>query len=186
MSLNVDEQWVRDFCARTGQKLPKELQKKPKNDGLDAMPDGWQAFHEGLAAAGAHTEAGRRKKYGNLTAEADGKKFDSRHEAKIYERLRLECLATAQRSNYQFDRLRSQSDLQSNPDCNLQQHLGLGCQVTFYLPGGVKYIADFVTLEADGTYTVYDAKSEATRRDKTYRLKKRQMKNCLGIEIREV
>lgn len=50
----------------------------------------------------------------------------------------------------------------------------------------MKYIADFVTQEADGTYTVYDAKSEATRKDKTYRLKRRQMKNCLGIEIQEV
>ena len=126
---------------------------------MDAMVDGWQAFHEGLAAASEQVQTGR-KKYGNQTAEADGKKFDSKHEAKIYERLRLECLAG--------------------------EHWGLGCQVAFYLPGGVKYIADFVTLESDGTFTVYDAKSEATRKDKTYRLKKRQMKNCLGIEIQEV
>ena len=60
------------------------------------------------------------------------------------------------------------------------------CQVPFLLPGGVKYIADFVVLEKDGTYTVMDAKSEATRKDKTYRLKKRLMRECLGLEIVEV
>jgi hypothetical protein len=33
---------------------------------------------------------------------------------------------------------------------------------------------------------VLDAKSEATRKDKTYRLKRRQRKECLGIQIVEV
>lgn len=144
MALNVDEKWVRDFCARTGQKLPEELRR---NDALDARLYAAQAVQ-------------RRNKYGNQPTEVNGKKFDSKHEADVYEELRLECLA--------------------------DEHVGLGCQVAFYLPGGVKYIADFVTLEDDGTFTVYDAKSEATRKDKTYRLKKRQMKKCLGIEIREV
>lgn len=105
-------------------------------------------------------ESKPRRKYGNEPTERDGKRFDSRHEAQVYDRLRLECLAG--------------------------EHTGLARQVAFYLPGGVKYIADFVTLEADGRYRVYDAKSEATRRDKVYRLKKRQMKECLGIEIQEV
>lgn len=102
----------------------------------------------------------RGSKYGNQPTEHAGKRFDSKHEAKVYEQLRLECLAG--------------------------KHVGLACQVAFYLPGGIKYVADFVTQEADGTYNVYDAKSEATRKDKTYRMKKRQMKNCLNIEIREV
>ena len=144
MGLNVDEKWVRDFCARTGQKLPEELRR---NDALDARLYAAQAVQ-------------RRNKYGNQPTEVNEKKFDSKHEAEVYEELRLECLA--------------------------DEHVGLGCQVAFYLPGGVKYVADFVTLEDDGTFTVYDAKSEATRKDKTYRLKKRQMKKCLGIEIREV
>lgn len=101
-----------------------------------------------------------RRKYGNEPTERDGKRFDSRHEAQVYDRLRVECIAG--------------------------EHAGLARQVAFYLPGGVKYIADFVTLEKDGRYRVYDAKSEATRRDKVYRIKKRQMKACLGIEIEEV
>ena len=60
------------------------------------------------------------------------------------------------------------------------------CQVVFELPGGIKYIADFVTLEPDGTYRVWDAKSAATARDKVYRLKKRLMRECLGLEITEI
>lgn len=111
--------------------------------------------------AGGIAETGHtRRKYGNEPTERDGKRFDSRHEAQVYDRLRVECIAG--------------------------EHAGLARQVAFYLPGGVKYIADFVTLEADGRYRVYDAKSEATRRDKVYRIKKRQMKACLGIEIEEV
>ena len=151
MALNVDEKWVRDFCARTGQKLPEELNSKGEPNGI---------LYAQIAMPEDETGGRRKNKYGNQSAEADGMKFASRHEAKTYEELRLECLAG--------------------------QHIGLGCQVAFYLPGGVKYVADFVTLEADGTFTVYDAKSEATKMDKTYRLKKRQMKNCLGIKIREV
>ena len=50
----------------------------------------------------------------------------------------------------------------------------------------MKYRADFVVLRNDGRYDVVDAKSDATRKDKVYRLKKRQMKEVLGIEIVEV
>jgi hypothetical protein len=95
-----------------------------------------------------------------VKVEYEGKRFDSRHEARSYERLRLECLAG--------------------------EHVGLARQVAFYLPGSVKYVADFVTLEKDGTFKVYDAKSEATRKNTVYRIKKRQMKNCLGLEIEEM
>lgn len=135
MAFYVSKQWLRDYCKRTGQKMPTGTSIK------DAA-------------------CGKGSKYGNQETEKDGRRFDSKHEAAVYELLRLECLAG--------------------------KHVGLACQVAFYLPGGVKYIADFVTLEADGTYTVYDAKSEATRKDKAYRIKYRQMKNCLGIEIQEV
>ena len=113
------------------------------------------------AAPDAPSKAPQRgSKYGNRKTELDGLRFDSRHEADCYETLRLRGLAG--------------------------KFYGLARQVTFFLPGGVKYIADFVTLNADGTYTVIDAKSEATRKDKVYRLKRRQMEQCLGIEIEEV
>lgn len=105
-------------------------------------------------------EAPKRSKYGNRKTEVDGILFDSQHEANMYAEMDLEVKAGKYRA--------------------------LLCQVTFLLPGGVAYRADFVTLNTDGTYTVYDAKSAATRKDKVYRLKKRLMKNCLGIDIVEV
>jgi hypothetical protein len=106
------------------------------------------------------TEPQRRSKYGNRKTEQDGERFDSQHEAKAHAELLLRVLAGELRA--------------------------VARQVPFRLPGGVIYKADFVLLNNDGTYTVMDAKSEATARDKVYRLKKRQMKKCLGLEITEV
>lgn len=109
--------------------------------------------------AGAEAPA-KRSKYGNRRTEADGMKFDSQHEAEVYRQLTL----AARGGEY----------------CAVLR------QVPFQLPGGIKYIADFVTLELDRSYTVWDAKSAATAKDKVYRMKKRLMKECLGIEIQEI
>lgn len=132
MSFQVDEKWLQDYLAKHGQ--------------------------SGQAAS-AESQP-RRQKYGNQKTESGGKRFDSKHEAKVYEELRLRCLAG--------------------------EYTALGCQVAFYLPGGIKYIADFVAFLPDGSYVVIDAKSEATRKDKVYRLKKRLMKECRHIDIQEV
>jgi hypothetical protein len=51
--------------------------------------------------------------------------------------------------------------------------------------GAVHYIADFVFIR-DGKEVVVDVKSEATRKDKVYVLKKKMMLAFLGIEIEEV
>ena len=104
--------------------------------------------------------APKRSKYGNRKTERHGRVFDSKHEADVYDELLLLVAAG--------------------------ELCGIACQVVFQLPGGIKYIADFVVMNRDGTYTVIDAKSEATKKDKTYRLKRRLMKECLGIEITEV
>ncbi len=119
----------------------------------------WQRRRRGSSLQQAE-EAPKRRKYGNRPTERGGRVFDSQHEADVYDELML--------------RVRG---------CEL---LGVFCQVSFRLPGDVVYIADFVTLNPDGTYTVMDAKSEATRKDKVYRLKKRLMRKCLGREIVEV
>lgn len=132
MSFQVDEKWLQDYLAKHGQSG-------------QAVP--------------AEGEP-KRQKYGNQKTESGGKKFDSKHEAKTYEELRLLCLSG--------------------------EYIGLGFQVPFYLPGGIKYIADFVAFLPDGGYVVMDAKSEATRKDKVYRLKKRLMKECRHIDIQEV
>ena len=96
----------------------------------------------------------RRSKFGNIKTEVDGMMLDSKHEAEQYKAFQLQVKGGMYRA--------------------------VLTQVPFLLPGGVVYKADFVTLNNDGTYTVFDAKSEATRKDKAYRIKNRQMKNCLN------
>lgn len=130
MSFIVDEKWLEDYKKRTGK-------------GADSLE-----------------ESQKRNKYGNQKTESGGRKFDSKHEAQVYQELRLRCMAG--------------------------EFLGLGLQVPFFLPGGIKYVADFVALKPDGGYVVMDAKSEATRRDKVYCMKKRLMRECLHIEIQEI
>lgn len=106
-------------------------------------------------------ERQKRSKYGNQRVEVDGIKFDSKHEAAIYQELMLRVRAGELRTV-----------------CR---------QVKFDLPGGIVYVADFVTIRPDFTIEgVYDAKSPITKQNRTYINKKKQMKACWGIEIREV
>lgn len=110
--------------------------------------------------APASKEPEKQNKYRNRKVTSGGLKFDSVHESKVYEELRLRCLAG--------------------------EYICLGTQVPFFLPGGIKYIADFLVIRPSGEWIVMDAKSDATRKDKVYRLKRRLMKECLHIEIQEV
>lgn len=142
--IRFDEEWLAQYQARmTGQKSAAD-----KCRGTSVQEK-----------AGEVPEK-RGTKYGNEKVTRGGKRFDSKHEAAVYEELRLRCLSG--------------------------EYLGLGLQVVFYLPGGIKYLADFVAIRKDGSFEVMDAKSEATRKDKVYRMKKRLMKECLGLEIREM
>lgn len=59
-------------------------------------------------------------------------------------------------------------------------------QVWIPVGPGINYVADFVVLEMDWTVTVEDYKSEATRKDKTYRLKRKLFKERYGRDIVEV
>lgn len=102
----------------------------------------------------------RRPKYGNQRVEIDGKKFDSKHEAEVYGELMLRRRAGELRVVLR--------------------------QVSFDLPGGIRYIADFCTVDREGRFEVLDAKSEATRKNRTYINKRKQMLSEWGIEIREV
>mgnify|MGYP000888990062 CR=1 FL=1 len=145
--------------AATGSYIPLDsLRDAPQNCGIAAT--GSYIPLDSLRDAPPPGEALRGAKYGNEKVCRGGKRFDSKHEAAVYEELRLRCMAG--------------------------EYLGLGLQVAFYLPGGIKYLADFVAITKEGGIVVMDAKSEATRRDKVYRLKKRLMKECLGLEIIEV
>ena len=104
----------------------------------------------------------KRQKYGNRKVAVDGMKFDSQHEA-----------------NYYFGVLM--------PRVRAGELKCVCRQVPIDLPGGIRYIADFVTILPDMTIeAVIDAKSDATRKNRTYINKKKQVRACWGIEIKEV
>lgn len=116
--------------------------------------------HNSLATP-AETPNRKRPKYGNRITVVDGKKFGSQHEA-----------------DYYFSVLW--------PRWMAGELVLLARQVPFDLPGGIKYIADFVTVDAAGRVEVIDAKSAITKKNRTYIDKKKQMKAIWGIEILEV
>lgn len=105
---------------------------------------------------GNKPKGGKRPKYGNRKTEVDGVVYDSAREAKRHSELAL-----MQKSG---------------------EILSWAEQVVFLLPGGIKYRADFVILNKDGTWAVEDAKGMRT---KEYKLKKRLMA-AMGVEIKEV
>ena len=51
------------------------------------------------------------------------------------------------------------------------------------LPYALKVLAELIK---DGDLTVEDVKSEATRQDRTYINKAKQMRECLGIPVTEI
>ena len=114
----------------------------------------------------------RRQKYGNkVTTDADGTKHASKKQATRYRDLGL---------------LLKSGEI-----------LMLAREVRFRLPGGVEYRCDHMTanqraievmaaLVESGDLICEDVKSEATRKDRTYINKAKQMKECLGFPVREV
>ncbi|RYD56990.1 MAG: DUF1064 domain-containing protein [Sphingobacteriales bacterium] len=107
----------------------------------------------------------RKAKYNNEKVEADGKKFDSKHEYEVYTVLRFREAAG------------EITDLQT--------------QVKFELVGKqgkerpISYVADFTWLE-NGELNVGDAKSEITRKLSTYVMKRKLMLSVHGITIQEL
>ncbi len=143
MAWRPDEKWLAEYQERM--RKMGNGGNVPKQPVLPQMPE---------------VQEPKRTKYGNQKTESSGKRFDSKHEAKCYEELRLRCLAG--------------------------EFISLACQVPFYLPGGIKYVADFVCLKPDLTSVVFDAKSEATRKDKVYVLKRKLMLACHKITVQEI
>ena len=87
-----------------------------------------------------------RHKYNATPTETDGIKFASRREAKYY------------------------TELKARKEAG--EVIFFLRQVPFHLPGGVKYVADFMEFLADGSVRVVDVKGMETP---TYKAKKRMV-----------
>ena len=102
----------------------------------------------------------KKTKFNNIVNYYDGKKFDSKKECERYKELKHEGVKD------------------------------LKCQKKYEIVvNDVKicsYIADFVYTDYKGQTVVEDVKSEHTRKLPVYRLKKKLLKACYGIDIKEV
>lgn len=114
-------------------------------------------YREYLRTGKLPGQPGRGSKYKNKKSERDGRVYDSKREADRHSELKI--LQQAREIAHFFE------------------------QVAFELPGGVRYVADFVILHLDGSYTVEDAKGFRTD---VYIMKKKLMRETYGIEIEEV
>mgnify|MGYP004479584119 FL=1 len=113
---------------------------------------------------------GRKNKYGNKKCMANGITFDSKKEM------------------YRYLELKGLEDAGLIVDLKLQHHFTLS--ESFRRPDGelirkIEYIADFTYFDGEGKFIVEDVKSEATRKNPVYSLKKRLMARE-GYKIREV
>lgn len=154
--------------ARPSGKSLRQMEETPETKAhFDGIREHYEKIDQEAAAKKAEIERAVRetgkkpRKYRNEPTLVDGIRFDSKHEAKVYQELTLRVKAG-----------------------ELKNVL---LQVAFLLPGNIKYVADFVTITPDMRIEgVYDAKSEATKKNRVYINKKKQMKACWGIEIKEV
>ncbi|MCI2243255.1 DUF1064 domain-containing protein [Xanthomonas sp. PPL568] len=98
--------------------------------------------------------APRRNKYGNVATTVDGIRFDSKREARYYEDLK---------------RRQSAGEV----------HFWLR-QVPIHLPGGTRYVLDFLVFLSDGSAQFVDVKGRETA---VFRLKKREVEHHYPIRI---
>ena len=113
----------------------------------------------------------KRPKYGNKKCSWGGKNFDSIHERDRYIAL-FNMRACGEISN-----LRTQVRFQLTPP---QYENGKLVEQPCY------YVADFVYCDRYGKTVVEDAKSEITRKNQTYIIKRKLMLERYGIRIVEV
>lgn len=108
-------------------------------------------------------------KFGNQKTEIDGIKFASRHEANRY--IELKYMERAHLiSNLQLQRVFTLIGEQRDKNGKI-------------LERPVKYIADFVYVDANGKTVVEDAKGLKTD---VYKIKRKLMLMIYGIQIQEV
>lgn len=126
---------------------------------LNGMPASLRAAAAAKLAADDALGKPKASKYGNVRTVVDGITFDSKREAEHYVALKA---------------MRDSGAV-----------LWFTRQVPFWLPGKVKYVADFVVVFADGRTEVQDVKSEGTK-TQVYKIKRKQMRECQNVEIVEI
>lgn len=111
----------------------------------------------------------KKNKYGNRKCEYEGRKFDS------------------QKEMYRYIELRKMEDegLIKFLECQKSYELQPAFSHNGIRYRAITYVADFCYYSEDGEYIIEDVKSEATRKDKVYRLKKKMMA-YKGLIISEV
>ena len=102
-------------------------------------------------------EGGNRSKYGARKTKVDGHVFDSEKEANYYQELKMRLQA---------------NDIK-----------GFCLQPIFILADGLKYKADFVVFNNDGTSEIIDVKGFKT---KEYIVKKKVFEDKFNLKIKEV
>ena len=112
----------------------------------------------------------KRQKYGAEKQNVGSIRFDSKKEARRFGELRI------MRRSGQIE------DLRVHPQFTLQEAYTTedGERIR-----AIRYEADF-SYRIGGVAVVEDVKSEATRKDKTYRMKRKLMQERYGITVREV
>lgn len=157
-----------------GQPIYPKWQKEGEPEAGKPEPEEKDTFHKLRARVAAYRaqealgefkdeyEVKRKKppKYRNTRTEVDGLKFDSKHEAQVYQGLMLRKEAGEIRAVVR--------------------------QPKFDLPGGITYYADFAVVYPDNRVEFWDAKSEITKKNRVYINKKKQVAQIWGIEIVEV
>ena len=105
-----------------------------------------------------YQETGNKKsKYGAKKTKIDGHTFDSQKEAEYYSDLKFKTMA---------------GEIQ-----------GFCLQPTFILANGVKYKADFIVFNNDGSFEIIDVKGFKT---KEYKIKKKIFEDKYNLKIIEV
>ena len=114
------------------------------------------------------TGEAKTAKYRNVRVEVDGLRFDSKHEAAVY----TELMARVRAGELRYIVRQPRFDLGGGRNASRE---------TRY-----QYVADFLIVDKDGRARVLDAKSEITRRNRTYINKRKAMLAEWGIEVEEV
>lgn len=110
----------------------------------------------------------KESKYKNKRVQVDGIWFQSIHESQVY----LDLMARVKAGELKCVWRQVRFDLGGGPNASHKSRYS--------------YFADFVAVDRENRVEVIDAKSEATRKNRTYINKKKQVLAEWGIEIREV